>query len=259
MIKNSQLPATQTENIAMIQQWFESEVGCEILQAQQRAINRLLPRLFGYYLVEVAVNPNMNLSAESLIGHKVVVSNQHMLGLCDKSIICQPTELPFEHNSIDVVLLHHTLDFTDNPHQVLREAIRVLRPGGHLLVVGFNPASWWGLRRLCCRKIKAPWQRGQFISQGRLVDWTRLLGLTQLRSMTDYYLPPFVSGKWRRRFEKLQAYGRRSMPKNGAFYLSLARKDIEGITPIKRIKFPRKLYTLPVRKPATREQIRERS
>jgi len=41
--------------------------------------------------------------------------------------------------------------------------------------------------------------------------------------------------------------------------VTLARKDVEGITPVKRIKFARKFYTLPVRKPATRELVRERS
>ncbi|NQZ32327.1 MAG: class I SAM-dependent methyltransferase [Oceanospirillaceae bacterium] len=253
---NSTLLATQVNDI---QQWFDSELGGELLDAQKRAINRLLPNLFGYHLVEVAINPNMALCDQSLIGHKVIISEQHQLGLCDRSVLCLATELPFEQNSVDVVLLHHSLDFTENPHQVLREAIRVLRPGGHLLVVGFNPSSWWGLQRVCKRKACTPWSQGQFISQSRLADWMSLLGLTQLRLITDYYLPPIKSRKWRARFEKFQAYGRRSLPKNGAFTVTLARKDVEGMTPVKHIKFSRKFYTLPVRKPATRDLIRERS
>lgn len=242
-----------------IQKWFESELGDEILSAQKQVINRLLPNLFGYHLVEIAINPNMGLACESLIGHKIVVSDRFQLGLSDNCILCQPTELPFEHNSVDVMLLHHSLDFTDNPHQVLREAIRVLRPGGHILVVGFNPSSWWGVHRFCTKTSQAPWQQGQFISQSRLADWMSLLGLTQLQLLTDYYLPPFESYKWRNRFEKIQSYGRRSLPKRGAFTVTLARKDIEGFTPVKQVKVSRKFYTLPVTKPATRELIRERS
>jgi SAM-dependent methyltransferase len=249
----------EKQDLDNIQKWFHSELGQELLEAEKRAINRLLPNLFGYFLVEVAINAQMNLAHDSLIGHKIVTSTQLQLGLSDKAVLCEPTELPFEHNSIDVVLLHHSLDFTENPHQVLREANRVLRPGGYLITIGFNPASWWGVRRFCLRKIKAPWQKGQFISQRRLGDWMSLLGLTQVRTLTDYYLPPFVSKKWRNRFTKIQAVGRRSMPKNGAFTVTLARKDVEGITPAKRITFPRKFYTLPVRKPATREQLSERS
>ncbi|MFT5706006.1 MAG: SAM-dependent methyltransferase [Oceanospirillaceae bacterium] len=246
-------------DIENIQQWFDTELGLELLAAQRRAINRLLPNLFGYFLVEIAISPNMRLSTESLVGHKIIVSNEYKLGLSDNSILCETTELPFEQNSVDVVLLHHSLDFTENPHQVLREANRILRPDGYLIVVGFNPASWWGMRKLCSRKITAAWQHGQFISQRRLGDWMSLLGLTQLRTLTDYYLPPLTSRKWRTRFQKIQAFGRKSVPKNGAFTVILARKDVEGITPIKRVTFPRKFYTLPVRKPATREQVRERS
>jgi len=258
MDKKSRVPAPEN-NSEDIQQWFSSELGSELLQAQKRAVDRLIPNLFGYHLVEISISPNMALSSQSLIGHKIVVADKFQLGLSDQSILCETTELPFEHNSVDVVLLHHSLDFTDNPHQVLREAIRVLRPGGHILVVGFNPSSWWGVHRFCHKKSKHAWQEGQFISQSRLADWMSLLGLTQLRLLTDYYVPPFSSNKWRRRCAKMQAYGRRSLPKNGAFSVTLARKDVEGITPVKRIKFARKFYTLPVRKPATRELVRERS
>jgi len=249
----------QEIDIEDIQQWFSSELGCELLQAQKRAIDRLIPNLFGYHLVELSIDPNMALSSHSLIGHKIIIAERFQLGLSDNGVLCEATELPFEHNSIDVVLLHHTLDFTDNPHQVLREAIRILRPGGHIMVVGFNPASWWGVHRFCNKKSSKAWHKGQFISQSRLDDWMSLLGMTQLRMLTDYYVPPFTSKKWRNRCEKMQAYGRRSLPKNGAFSVTLARKDVEGITPVKHIKFARKFYTLPVRKPATRELIRERS
>jgi len=258
MDKKNSVPAP-VNNSEDIQQWFSSELGSELLQAQKRAVDRLIPNLFGYHLVEISISPNMALSSQSLIGHKIVVADKFQLGLSDQSILCETTELPFEHNSVDVVLLHHSLDFTDNPHQVLREAIRVLRPGGHILVVGFNPSSWWGVHRFCHKKTKNAWQKGQFISQSRLADWMSLLGLTPLRLLTDYYVPPFSSNKWRRRCAKMQAYGRKSLPKNGAFSVTLARKDVEGITPVKRIKFARKFYTLPVRKPATRELVRERS
>jgi SAM-dependent methyltransferase len=56
--------------------------------------------------------------------------------------------LPVASDSIDSVILPHTLDFSDRPHAILREVHRVLRADGHLLLMGFRPGGLWGLRRL---------------------------------------------------------------------------------------------------------------
>jgi len=46
-------------------------------------------------------------------------------------------ELPFVEKSFDLVVLHMVLHFAERPHDVLREAARVLRPGGQFLIVDF--------------------------------------------------------------------------------------------------------------------------
>lgn len=47
--------------------------------------------------------------------------------------------LPFEAASFDLVTLHQVLHFLDEPQRALKEAVRVLRPGGRLLIVDFAP------------------------------------------------------------------------------------------------------------------------
>ena len=47
--------------------------------------------------------------------------------------------LPIERNSIDLAIMHQVLHFLDDPGRALREAARVLAPGGRLLVVDFAP------------------------------------------------------------------------------------------------------------------------
>jgi ubiquinone/menaquinone biosynthesis C-methylase UbiE/DNA-binding transcriptional ArsR family regulator len=48
-------------------------------------------------------------------------------------------DLPLVNDSFDVVILHQVLHFLDDGARAIKEAARVLRPGGRLLVVDFAP------------------------------------------------------------------------------------------------------------------------
>jgi ubiquinone/menaquinone biosynthesis C-methylase UbiE len=54
--------------------------------------------------------------------------------------------LPVERDGYDLVILHQVLHYLDDPVRALREAARVLRPGGRLLVIDFAPHTHEFLR-----------------------------------------------------------------------------------------------------------------
>lgn len=53
---------------------------------------------------------------------------------------------PFDRNSFDLIVIHQVLHFLDDPARAVREAARLLTPGGRLLIVDFAPHSLEFLR-----------------------------------------------------------------------------------------------------------------
>ncbi|MCW6510506.1 metalloregulator ArsR/SmtB family transcription factor [Lichenifustis flavocetrariae] len=54
--------------------------------------------------------------------------------------------LPVERDGYDLVVIHQVLHYLDEPGRAIREAARVLRPGGRLVVVDFAPHHEESLR-----------------------------------------------------------------------------------------------------------------
>src|SRR5690606_23939020 len=72
------------------------------------------------------------------------------------AVLMQFEELPFASQSIDLLVLPHSLELSPEPHRLLREAERVLVPEGKLLVTCFNPYSLWGVRQRAGRLAGTP-------------------------------------------------------------------------------------------------------
>jgi SAM-dependent methyltransferase len=140
-----------------------------------------------------------------------------------------PRHLPFESNSLDLVLLPHVLEFDEQPHQILREVARVIRPEGQVIICGFNPFSLWGAKRTLTRSFaQAPWS-GSFISLLRLKDWLTLLEFETAGGKLGCYVPPFTQEKWLQRFGFMEKAGDRWWPIGGGVYFIAAIKRVSGI------------------------------
>jgi len=141
-------------------------------------------------------------------------------------------ELPFETGSIDLVLLPHTLEFNEHPHQILREVERVLRPEGSVIMSGFNPFSLWGMRRALGSKTDYPWC-GSFISMSRMKDWLALLGFEVEVVQFACYTPPFSGAGLLKRSQFLEPKGDHWWDAVGGVYFLQAKKRVPGMRLIK--------------------------
>ncbi len=237
----------------LLNQWYASPLGQRLASCEKQLADRLVHKAFGYHLLQIGFAPSVQLFDSSPVSHKVMLCPRVALGMSESSIIAEPHELPVTDNSQDVVILHHALDYAEHPHQVLREANRVLRQGGHLLIVSFNPYSFWSLCRWRRRKTGAPWSAKGF-SHGRLHDWVNLLELTELQSISGFHRPLVESERWYKRLGFVGSWLAKLPTYNGSVLMMWVRKDVAGMTPLKPEWKTRKLISFPVAEPSTRNK-----
>lgn len=88
--------------------------------------------------------------------------------------------LPIQTESIDLVILPHMLEFDARRFQTLREVNRILKPGGELVMLNFNPFSLSvRFQFLWDRKLADSW-RAHFITKARVLDWLKLMNFELL-------------------------------------------------------------------------------
>jgi len=216
--------------------WFESRVGIQLAKTEKSVLDTILPDLFGYYLVALA-HP---LQADKFAASRV--SRRILMNICaqDYHPPLQPTgfqgevhRLPLQTDSVDVLVLPHILEFSRHPHDVLREADRVLIAEGHVVILGFNPFSFWMLWRLALGwRGGVPWC-GAFRSVNRMRDWLALLGFDVESTQYYFFRPPLQSNGVLRKLALLEKLGRRLWPIFGGGYAIVAKKRVMTLTPIR--------------------------
>lgn len=206
------------------EQWFQTPLGRVLLANQRAKIEGTIGRLFGYQQLEMLVSHRLPMGNSSNLGHKMMAVPQWQPDMPDNTLVSLSHELGLLHDTIDLAILHHTLDFAAKPHQALREASRVVRGGGHILIIGFNPISMWGIRKLVSRKKNAPWN-GRFISARRVEDWLSLLDFEVNDASHHFYRPPVENYGFLERLAFLDSFDRGALPV-GAYYMLLAKKQV---------------------------------
>ncbi|QCF26185.1 class I SAM-dependent methyltransferase [Hydrocarboniclastica marina] len=205
--------------------WFGAPLGTALIESERRAVAKITSDLFGFRQLEVGISPSFKVGSVGNFGHRFSSVGTWSNELGDGEVVCAPEELALPNDCIDLVILHHTLDFTSHPHQALREASRVLRGGGHMLIIGFNPVSLWGWRRLVAKRPTGPW-RGRFLSRGRIEDWLEVLDFVVEEKQFGFYRPPLHSPRLINRLAALDRFCDRHSVPGGAFYLMVAEKRV---------------------------------
>ncbi|RCU50321.1 methyltransferase domain-containing protein [Corallincola holothuriorum] len=247
LIELQRMFKTHRGNIVRMQPdtWQQLPHGLWLRGLAEERLRQWWPRMFGYHLLKLG-GLSAQLSHDGCpIKHAVSLGRNHG----DYGITSALEALPVSEYSVDACLMAFTLNFSSDPHQLMREAHRVLIANGHLITLTFNPYSLLGAAKYCPgNKSKLPWT-GQMLSPHRLKDWMRLLGHEVI------WQEPLFHGSlcgqtpawpwWERSAAKVVA------PMAGASLL-ISRKRELPLTPIR----PLRAYSKRMKAPALAGQVR---
>ena len=165
--------------------------------------------------------------------------------------------LPIKNAVVDQAVMPFVLEYSRDPHQVLREVNRVLMDDGYLFICGFNPLSPAMLSGwLPANRKRLPWS-GRYFSAFRIKDWLQLLGYEIVQH--DYYMGRFLAADCNRSesppnpvwSEKLC----QKIPLLHSGYAILARKCVILKTPRMRVPSGAALSQRPVATATTRSSL----
>lgn len=236
---------------APMSRWFQTPVGSRMLDQELGLIEQCRKEYKGQVMLQVSSSNRALLGSPSRKRLKITVSpglpkDRHARGNSAKPgkhtsvaldeklenyswLASSLDALPLEEGSVDFLVLHHSLEFSEDPHAVLREAVRVLAPQGHMIIISFNPYSLFGLRKsmqLILRKT-IPWAH-HGLSRGRISDWLKLMSCEPLNAAWGFYSFPVQSERLLKYSSRIDGFLTHNGVPGGGFYVIHASKEVDG-------------------------------
>jgi SAM-dependent methyltransferase len=215
-----------------LQQWLRSPLGQRVFALENKLVSEALAQVFGWQLLQIGLwgdDDALISEARTQRSHVLAWHGQRANG---RSLVrSRPDALAIASDSIDAVLLPHTLEYEPEPHEILREVERIMPGEGHLIILGFRPFSTWGMRHLFAGKGFPPGVE-RLISERRMRDWLKLLGFELVDARRYLFTMPWGApiANANSVFERA---GERLWPLFAGGYLLKARKRVYCITPIR--------------------------
>lgn len=210
-------------------EWYQEKIGQIIFSLEKEHLQKLTPTLLGNYFLQYGM-----IKQEWYTLHKstkTIYLTQEKKQAQEALIQARFNELPFPDNYIDNIFLPHVLEFQKPSFEILKEAMRILVPEGHLIILAFNPASLWGIKNFFSQHKEPPWVKNRF-SFNKINNYLYELHAEIISATSFVYSIPHTQttshkNSWREVFCRLL------LPNNGSISLIVARKRVIPVTPIK--------------------------
>ena len=215
-----------------VMEWLATPLGRRCLANEQRLSRQALERVFGEQFLQIGAWGARNSFLRYARTQRRALLDWRPGVAAD--IVSNPEQLAIATDSVDVVLLPHTLERTASPHALLREVDRVLSPDGQLIVLSFAPGGFWGLRHLLSGR-GYPAGRERLIREGRLRDWLELLSFDVPAATRYCHTLPIERFKQLRVLPR-EEWAQRWLPVFSGGYLLKAQKRVQPLTPVRTFR-----------------------
>lgn len=212
--------------------WYTTPLGEAVIQAIDEQLADCLPNIWGNYFLQSGSVAQQQWLRHSAISRKFTISPQtvrHCPSVCASEL-----QLPLLDSSLDLLFSPLQLESYPDVSTILAEYDRVLRAGGHLLICGINPVSFWGLPQLFVKSSHpCPFFQGHLHTANSIRRRLSQLGyqLDFLRSF--FYRPPVSSKRCLSKTEFFEHMGKMLWPFPAGFYLLLMQKRVAAPMSVK--------------------------
>ena len=213
-----------------IRRWLDSDFGRYLLRHERRVLREKFPQLPGYRMLRLGLSDDIETLDSFNHIHRFSLHPSELNA--SHAAISSYMELPLMSATIDVMLLHHALEFSISPKAVLAEASRVVMPGGSLILCMFNPYGPMGIAKypmqLCTKQAQFSFHN---LRMARVIDWLSLLNFHVVQIEHGGYHLPLNSPDWVERDSHWERACQKIRFPLGNFYMIHAVKRVpRGIT-----------------------------
>lgn len=212
--------------------WLTTFLGKGLLNSEHKALSRLLVDQYGKTSLLLGVPHQYTLLKNSTLPYQFLLGPLLTHDKNFHAIEATFYELPIQSGSVDQVILPHTLELIDNPHQLLSEACRIIKPEGHIFILGFNPYSLWGLKKYLSKGLNTPWS-GNFISASVVKKWLALADFELENHRMLLFRPPTQHQSLFNKLNFLEWLGDKCYNPFGGVYILQAKAKVIPLTPIR--------------------------
>lgn len=233
-------------DVVSFRQWYSSALGKRVRLELGSALRRLWPQCHGDLVVGLGFTlPYLRMfQGESTELIALMLREQGAIywpaEAENRAMLVEDNALPLGDNMAQRIIVAHTLEHSHHIIKVLREAWRVLAPGGRALLIVPNRRGIWS------QASSTPFGCGQPYTAMQLRHRASAVGFTFVETTTALYFPP-LGGKWVLALAPLLEFlGRLFIPGAGGVVIVEVEKQIyasipEPVHAMKPVLFPAKV------------------